>query len=212
MAINRATRYPGRWEEPTPGQSEGAFKNKSGDLAVDGSYIEKDWANDWAAFFSSILNGEPANGTVDAVGASQLFDRLIDLIVPIDTVIYRHDNTDPESIYPGTTWEATAQGRFVVGVGEHTDVNGDPATAPLGNVVEGTYSHTLTDDEMPQHSHGSPWRLETRLRQGTGSTANYMIRASGPEHMIDHGTVEGGGLKHNNIPPGYGLYAWRRIA
>jgi hypothetical protein len=78
MALQRDTRYPGRWTASTGGHPQGAFKNRTAPGSLDGSYIEQDWANDWDGYFSSLLGaaGLTANGNVDAVGASQYFDAL----------------------------------------------------------------------------------------------------------------------------------------
>uniref|UniRef100_UPI0006990808 hypothetical protein n=1 Tax=Pseudomonas veronii TaxID=76761 RepID=UPI0006990808 len=55
-------------------KSESLFQS----FPKDGSYLEKDWANDKEGFFQSLLSaaGITANGAVDAVGASQFFDAL----------------------------------------------------------------------------------------------------------------------------------------
>ena len=78
MALQRNTKYPGRYDNPTAGQPQGPFRNRTTAVSTDGSYFERDWLNDWSGFFSSILNaqGVSANGNVDAVGASQYFDAL----------------------------------------------------------------------------------------------------------------------------------------
>lgn len=78
MALNRNTRYPGRFDAPTSAQPQGAFKNRTSDMARDGSYFEKDWINDIVAPWSAALarTNQTANGNVDAVGASQYFDSL----------------------------------------------------------------------------------------------------------------------------------------
>ncbi|WP_141229016.1 hypothetical protein [Pseudomonas fragi] len=78
MTIKLNERYPGRFNNPTAGYPQGSFKNRTTPTAKDGSYLEKDWANDKEGFFQSLLSaaGVTANGAVDAVGASQLFDAL----------------------------------------------------------------------------------------------------------------------------------------
>jgi len=75
MALQRDTRYPGRWTTGNSAHPQGAFKNRSAPGALDGSYIEQDWANDWDGFFASLLNAASItpNNTVDAVGSSQYF-------------------------------------------------------------------------------------------------------------------------------------------
>lgn len=79
MAIIRNNRYPGRFEAPSTNSPQGAFKNRSAPGAQDGSYLEKDWANDWDGFFARVLNvaGVTPNGNVDTGTSSQLYDALL---------------------------------------------------------------------------------------------------------------------------------------
>lgn len=81
MALQRDAKYPGRFTPASTAQPQGAFKNRTSTTAKDGSYLEQDWANDWSAFFSSLLDnaGVSPDGNVDEVGASQYFDALEDL-------------------------------------------------------------------------------------------------------------------------------------
>lgn len=78
MALKRNERYAGRFDNPTAQHPQGAFKNRTSPTAQDGSYIEKDWANDWSGLFESLLSaaGLTPDGSVDAVGASQYFNAL----------------------------------------------------------------------------------------------------------------------------------------
>lgn len=82
MALQRDTRYPGRWTTGNSAHPQGAFKNRSAPGALDGSYIEQDWANDWDGFFASLLNAASVtpNGNVDAVGSSQYFTAMQSLM------------------------------------------------------------------------------------------------------------------------------------
>lgn len=79
MALDRSNRYPGRFENPTTEQPQGAFKNRTSPTAEDGSYFEADWANDMSGFFARVLNvaGVTPNGTVDNGVNSQLYDALM---------------------------------------------------------------------------------------------------------------------------------------
>lgn len=79
MALDRSNRYPGRFENPTTEQPQGAFKNRTSPTAEDGSYFEADWANDMSGFFARVLNvaGVTPNGTVDNGTNSQLYDALM---------------------------------------------------------------------------------------------------------------------------------------
>lgn len=78
MALQRDTLYAGRFSTATTAHPQGAFKNRTTPTAQDGSYLEKDWLNDWDGFFGSLLSnaGLTPNGNVDAVGASQYYTAL----------------------------------------------------------------------------------------------------------------------------------------
>lgn len=78
MALNLQNKYPGRFDPVSTDYPQGKFKNRSSPTAQDGSYMERDWLNDWAAFFGALLNtaGVAPNNIVDTASASQLFDAL----------------------------------------------------------------------------------------------------------------------------------------
>lgn len=82
MSLKLNERYPGRFNNPSPDYPAGSFKNRTAPDAKDGSYLEKDWANDKEGFFQSVLAAANAvpNGSVDKVGASQFFDSMMQLL------------------------------------------------------------------------------------------------------------------------------------
>lgn len=82
MAINLDDRYPGRAGPKNLAYPQGSFKNRTSPTSKDGTYLEKDWANDWAGFFQALLSyaGMTANGVVDTAQASQYFDALVQTI------------------------------------------------------------------------------------------------------------------------------------
>lgn len=108
MALKRNERYPGRFQNPSTSQPQGAFKNRTSPTSQDGSYLEADWANDWSAFFSSVLSGANVtpNGSVDAVGASQYYNALLSLFL-------RPGNALGEIATAGT--QAVARGNLGLG-------------------------------------------------------------------------------------------------
>lgn len=79
MALKRNERYPGRFENPTTAQPQGAFKNRTSPTSQDGSYLEADWVNDWSGFFGRLLTAGSitANGNVDTALDSQYYTALI---------------------------------------------------------------------------------------------------------------------------------------
>jgi hypothetical protein len=81
MSLKLNERYPGRFNNPSADYPQGSFKNRTSPSAKDGSYLERDWANDKEGFFQSLLEaaGVEANGSVDKVGSSQFFESLLRL-------------------------------------------------------------------------------------------------------------------------------------
>lgn len=78
MALKLNERYPGRFDNPSADYPQGSFKNRTTPTAKDGSYLERDWANDKEGFFQSLIAEASIvpSGAVDKVGASQFFDAL----------------------------------------------------------------------------------------------------------------------------------------
>lgn len=78
MSLNISTRYGGRANAPSLDYPTGSFKNKTAPAAVDGTPLEKDWANDLLGARDAILAaaGLTANGTADTAQASQLLAAL----------------------------------------------------------------------------------------------------------------------------------------
>ena len=129
---------------------------------------------------------------------------VVDLIYPVGSVIYSADATNPGDRFTGTTWEAVGEGRFIASVGTHTDINTDEGTIVAGDILGGTYNHTLTEAEMPAHTHA----LLSHSGSQDQAVRHYMTNGS-PETTPQTEST-GGSAPHNNVPPGYGLYVWER--
>jgi hypothetical protein len=109
--------------------------------------------------------------------------------------------TAPGDRWPGTTWEAYAAGRVLVGI--------DTADAAFDAVGEtgGAQTHTLSAAEMPVHTHllGST---------GTaGSDSQSVLRSTEASPKDQVGTQSAGsGQAHNNLQPYVVVYMWKRTA
>lgn len=134
---------------------------------------------------------------------------VIDLIYPVGSVIHSINSASPATRFPGTVWEQIAEGRFIVGVGTGVDSRGEYKAFGLGE-TSGEYNHRLTEPEMPSHTHqtvipysnesgtsGDPWGSGNSNKKFEG---NYTFTPS----------YAGGNLAHNNTPPAYGLYVFKR--
>lgn len=82
MALELDSRYPGRFNPGDADYPQGSFKNRTAPGALDGSYLEKDWANDKEGFFQRLLlaAGISPNGVVDTALVSQYYDALLQVI------------------------------------------------------------------------------------------------------------------------------------
>jgi hypothetical protein len=157
----------------------------------------------------------------------------INIIYPVGAVMYTANSPavyNPNTSIPGTTWTQIAQGLFIAGVGTNVagDKNGDSINILQGldngaNSI-GEYNHTLTINEIPAHNHQPP---DTASGTNYGLIPTSVTGASvtpSAADAIDSGTqpnilatpktplTQGGGSKHNNVPPMYGLYIWQRTA
>ena len=123
--------------------------------------------------------------------------------------------------YPGTTWEAYAQGRVLVGVGTGTDSNSEVRSyAP--NTTGGEYSHTLIVDELAKHYHnaymdvlGKNYRLGWDIGGTASSTpgfapsGGYITGQRGGTLQVDYA---GSSQPHNNVQPYVTVYMWKRVS
>lgn len=152
--------------------------------------------------------------------------------LPIGFVIFLSNNTNP-SVWFGGTWTRIAKGRAIVGA----DENDEDFTSVKKNI--GEKKHTLTQAELPSHTHGSKSLVGT-IRDMAQQDSNTNIWGDGICSQFqeggwygygtskagsgtkvkdsitinathEHSTV-GSGQSHNNIQPSFTLYIWERIA
>jgi hypothetical protein len=153
------------------------------------------------------------NTTVQSATAN-----FLNVMYPINCIIYNTDGTNPGTLLYGTSWDQVAQGLFIAGVGSGVDKNGTGLTVGPENAATnfntGEYVHTLLSSELPSHQHNFKINLQT-----TGNTTSYQ---NGPQNApawrLDTLTTyttdpnTGGDGAHNNIPPFYGMYVWKRVS
>lgn len=114
-----------------------------------------------------------------------------------------NDPTSPAS-FIGGTWERI-EGRFIMGASD---------TYPAGS-TGGEAEVALTIKEMPRHKHD--WLGIMNKRDGTIVYSDYAPDTSSDRLVssLDRNTgvqYAGEGKAHNNIPPYYSVYIWKRIA
>lgn len=137
-------------------------------------------------------------------------------VYPVGAIYMSVNSTNPGLLFGGTWVEI--QGRFLFGR------DGSHAAGSTG----GEASHTLTVNEMPQHSHpyaelpdggetyswswGSHHRTnvyaQTLIAAGTPGSNN-LVTQQGSAHTTQN---RGASKPHNNMPPYLAVYIWKRTA
>lgn len=132
-------------------------------------------------------------------------------IYPIGAIYMSVSSTSPASLFGGT-WEQI-QNRFLLAAG---------SSYAAGN-TGGEATHTLTESEMPSHTHAlranTSWGENEALApwaQYFGSNILYDVGASGGtitrSYYAEVAQPVGSGAAHNNMPPYLVIYVWKRTA
>ena len=100
---------------------------------------------------------------------------LVDILYPVGYIYMSTNSANPGTLFPGTTWEAYAQGRVLIGAGTGTDSRSEQKTFTAGS-TGGEYNHQLTVGEIACHTHTA----------SSSSAGNHKHR-SGVAIKINHG-------------------------
>jgi hypothetical protein len=129
----------------------------------------------------------------------------IDYIYPVNSILMSFDNNNPGTRFIGTAWIQVSQGEFLAGQGTGTDTNGATKTFNAGD-LPGEYTHKLTIPEMPSHNHN--FSMINLIDNGERDNN----RQAGENYITTGTSFTGGDQPHNNLPPGYVVYVWKRTA
>ncbi|WRQ13142.1 hypothetical protein [Vibrio phage vB_VpM-pA2SJ1] len=101
-------------------------------------------------------------------------------------------------------------GRVPIGAGTYTDPNNELKKF-YSNHDYGTYSHTLTVEQMPHHNHGQVLPVDAGGRQNLQSLVG---TANVDERFIPYGETEyaGNNRPHPNMQPSFGVGIWYRVS
>lgn len=123
---------------------------------------------------------------------------------PVGAVFIAVVSTDPATLLGYGTWSAIAAGRMLVGL------NSGDADFDTAEETGGAKTVTLTTAEMPAHTH-----VETNNSANTGGTVGFAARDTSTNTQTATGystESTGGGGAHNNMPPYFVVYIWKRTA
>lgn len=153
------------------------------------------------------------NGNTDAPTKNAIRDKIETMgggvslsdVYPIGSIYIETTGTNPNTTFGFGTWTAFATGRTLVG---YSSGDGDFGT------VEGTggeKTHTLTEAEMPSHTHN----IGNQLRSATTGSQTTNIALS-TDTSSTQGTYPsastGSGSAHNNLQPYIVVFFWKRTA
>ena len=145
-------------------------------------------------------------------------DGLMSEIYPIGSIyINASDSTDPATLLGFGTWEAFGAGKVPVGI-DSTDTDFDTAEA-----TGGSKTHTLTEDELPAHSHALIADADSNAdltssnqiakRDLTGSQdQEYELHGTTTAATLGNSADTGSGDAHSIVQPYIVVHMWKRTA
>ena len=123
---------------------------------------------------------------------------------PVGSIFISTISANPFSYLGFGTWSAFGQGRVLIGV-DQTDT-GPVDPLDIGGLTGGSKRHTLTETEMPSHTHTVP----------TGTGVSGFINELRSQTFADAPDLvsgaTGGNQSHQNLPPYITIFMWRRVS
>lgn len=136
---------------------------------------------------------------------------------PVGSIYLSVNSINPTNFFGGE-WERI-RGRFLIGAGSpeqntytgHGTISDDELKFSFSpNTSGGEYKHKLSTGEMPTHNHNNYASRWMQLGyQGGGTMWGYSADSWADPQLLKSA---GGDEAHNNIPPYFVVYMWKRIA
>lgn len=146
-----------------------------------------------------IGNGRSTWSALPYLGVGITQTDVLNFVYPVGSIKMTVYNDNPAKGIGGV-WEQWGQGRVPVSVDEMQ------AEFSWAEITGGEKEHTLTADEMPEHSH-----TVTLESSGTVTSLGFGVTSAAAVESKDVDTTSaGGGKAHNNMPPYITCYFWKR--
>ena len=128
---------------------------------------------------------------------------VLETVYPVGAIYLSMIDTNPSTLFNFGVWEKI-ENRFLLAAS---------TSYPVGS-MGGEAEHTLTESEMPAHSHNfnrhQLWRNETGapadVENGYGASNKTL------DIYVDSTTTVGSSNPHNNMPPYLAVYMWQRVS
>lgn len=148
------------------------------------------------------------NGVVQFMATHILaVEGLLDFCFPVGSIIGNDlKSFNPNTTYPGSTWERYAKGKIPVGVNE------DDTDFDTAGKTGGAKTVTLSKDHIPKDL---SLTVSGKSAVGGSKSTAFGSGTAGYGASGDVGPVtisNAGGQAHNNMPPYITQYMWVRIA
>lgn len=159
-----------------------------------------------AEFSDSIsLNG-------NSISISSAIQKILgNLFFPVGSVYITYTNQNPGN-FLGGTWTQFGQGRTLIGQGTGNDGSTSMSFTSAGN-TGGEYSHLLTIDEIPSHTHNTRVAWDSSKGSSSAINGNFQRLLYYPGNAYGINSLgTGGGNAHNNLSPYIVVFFWRRTA
>lgn len=150
-----------------------------GDLILEG--------DDHIRLIKEVLSNTFTNIDKQVLASSDLLNELMDYksyidnkleeLYPVGSIYTSVVSTSPGGLLGFGTWETIGEGRVLVGAGSGTDSHGVNKQF-LGGSTGGEYEHTLTNKELPDHTHGvtiSSTNLGNKSTSLSGDHTHYYV-------------------------------------
>lgn len=167
-----------------------------------------------AAKLHQLVDSATVTGIVNAdigaaadIAGSKLASDALAAAYPVGSIYMNAtDATDPATLLGFGTWVAFGAGKVPVGI-DSGDTDFDTAEE-----TGGAKTHTLSEGELPSHTHSVQMQAQVNRGSGSGSPNNNVARNDSggfSASPINTGTT-GSGSAHNNLQPYIVVYMWKR--
>jgi hypothetical protein len=142
-------------------------------------------------------------------------------IYPVDSLYITMANANPATILGFGTWQRFGEGRTLASFSSDV-TSATPDWLKVAGNTFGSYTETITQDQIPPHFHTTVGDDELRVGSRFGSdglipnsdvlypydSVSNSTPAAGREFRTG---VTGTGLPHNNVQPSIVVFIWRRV-